>query len=158
MKGSFMYITNNFVHGAAQEVHRQGAGPLSVSDLCSAWVWLTSTANGKITRNDLLSVAACIVGANDTFLRYRTTPVYFAGGGSAASHDVLEDAMDRWLVEFNELLDKPGMNLGLTDQIIKQFLYLHPFEDGNGRMAWLLRNFALEIGHNPLPLPSYYFS
>lgn len=43
-----------------------------------------------------------------------------------------------------------------TDPIIKQLLDIHPWADGNGRTASILRNWMLGTLDDPTPLPYYY--
>lgn len=43
-----------------------------------------------------------------------------------------------------------------TDPIIKQLLDIHPWADGNGRTASILRNWMLGTMDDPTPLPYYY--
>ena len=45
-----------------------------------------------------------------------------------------------------------------VETVIKMFLDIHPFADGNGRTASILRNRMLGTLNDPTPLPFYYGS
>lgn len=59
---------------------------------------------------------------------------------------------ERWvcLAETAEVQD--------VEMIVKMFLDIHPFADGNGRTASILRNRMLGTLNDPTPLPFYYGS
>ena len=64
----------------------------------------------------------------------------------------LPSRFDRWvcLAETAEVQD--------VEMIVKMFLDIHPFADGNGRTASILRNRMLGTLNDPTPLPFYYGS
>lgn len=61
----------------------------------------------------------------------RKTPVTFKNAQSGLPADQIIPAL--------EALIQNGSHL-TTHQWIHEFLLIHPFEDGNGRVAWLLQN------------------
>lgn len=83
----------------------------------------------------------------DNYGRFRTTPVTFRDGGTAAPHADIERLM------FN--LFAYGDQLS-ADEWTKQFLWIHPFTDGNGRCAWVLYNVLNGTLDNPVPLPVFF--
>lgn len=87
--------------------------------------------------------------------QWRTTPVTFRGGGSSAHHSVIPGAMWRWVVRlpFRADIEKDPT---IVDEVIKAFLDIHPFADGNGRSAWILRTWLLDQWEEPEPLPIYF--
>jgi hypothetical protein len=85
----------------------------------------------------------------------RTSHVGFMHGGSAAPANEVRQRFFRWC----EL----AYDIGLAneyemyaDQLIKQLLDIHPWADGNGRTASILRNWMLGTLNDPTPLPYYY--
>ena len=64
----------------------------------------------------------------------------------------LPSRFERWvcLAETAEVQD--------VEMIVKMFLDIHPFADGNGRTASILRNRMLGTLNDPTPLPFYYGS
>ena len=79
---------------------------------------------------------------------YRKTPVTFRNGNTGAKADQIPRLM-------NQLCDS---NLWDTDReaFVLEFLKIHPFEDGNGRVAAILMNTP---DHRPsrrefIPVPS----
>ena len=65
--------------------------------------------------------------------------------------------MKRWLMDFNELLDKVRRPADAVDAYIRAhigFVRIHPFFDGNGRVARLVANIpVLRGGHPPIVVP-----
>ncbi len=85
----------------------------------------------------------------------RTSHVGFMHGGSAAPANEVHDRFVRWC----EL----AYDIGLANeyemyanQLINQLLDIHPWADGNGRTASILRNWMLGTLNDPTPLPYYY--
>lgn len=79
--------------------------------------------------------------------RFRATPVTFRNGGTAAHHSGIEDLLLRLYENGNFLT---------PDEWIAQFLWIHPFTDGNGRTAWVLHNLLSNSMDNPHPLPEFF--
>lgn len=105
----------------------------------------------------LLHLAQIIEPSNKG--QYRTTPVTFGhvlGGGNPS---LISTVMPSWIEFFNVTLGymEIGFQRDVTiDAVIKEFLDIHPFSDGNGRTAWLLRVWLLNQWDDPQPLPDYY--
>lgn len=102
---------------------------------------------GKLTESFILSLAESF-----GFDGYRTTPVTFATGGQAANAQTISSAMAR-LISCSPQTD----DFGEWHAWIKAFLQIHPFQDGNGRIASLLFNWAINTLDEPVPLPYYKF-
>lgn len=79
---------------------------------------------------------------------YRRVPVTFVGGGSVAPHGQIETAMERLFAQLD-----PATS---PDEFIKAFLDIHPFRDGNGRIAFVLWNWLSKTLRDPQPLPEFY--
>lgn len=92
---------------------------------------------------------------------YRKTPVTFSDGTNAVNAQNIPQAMMQWWAgvdAFSDLVGNPSASHVATvaDGLIKAFLDIHPFTDGNGRLAWLLRVWLLDQWDYPEPLPDYY--
>jgi hypothetical protein len=93
----------------------------------------------------------------------RTSHVGFMQGGSAAPAGEVRERFDRWCEFMHEYV---GSNLDgpiqdrpddeIVDRLIKTLLDIHPWADGNGRTASILRNWMLGQLDDPSPLPYYY--
>lgn len=84
-------------------------------------------------------------------LNIRTSEVGFATGGSASKAIDVKHHFFRWTELYVYAINPEHIEI-----FIKQFLDIHPFADGNGRTASILRNWMLGTMHDPQPLPYYY--
>lgn len=141
-----MIFPIHIVEFAATEVERQGDGPMDVPGMLRAWDWARDMI--VVTHDYLFAMNSAIRGMD--VIRYRTTPVRFASGGSAANPAVVNDAMNRWMDFAN------SGEADITTELVKQFLDIHPFEDGNGRVAVLLWNYYHRTLNDPTPMPDFY--
>lgn len=78
---------------------------------------------------------------------FRRTPVTFRSGGSAAAAPEIPRLIDT-------LVD--NMYQGEPAEVVKQFLWIHPFVDGNGRSAWILWNHLNGTMDEPTNLPDFF--
>lgn len=79
--------------------------------------------------------------------RMRTTPVTFLQGGTAAPAQQVPSTLNS-LVEHAEHYT--------TEEWMKEFLWIHPFTDGNGRTAWVIWNIFNGTMDNPTTLPKFF--
>lgn len=95
----------------------------------------------------------------------RTSHVGFMDGGSAAPVGEVLRHFNRWVAnlffEMNDfqcetITDYIDQDEQLVDMWIKTLLDIHPWADGNGRTASILRNWMLRTLDDPSPLPYYY--
>lgn len=90
-------------------------------------------------------------GMYGRYTNLRQTPVGFMHGGSAAPVNEVSERFFR-LMNFYD----PGFGVNDVETWIKTLLDIHPWEDGNGRTASIVRNFLLGKLYDPEPLPYYY--
>lgn len=96
------------------------------------------------------------------FSSYRHVPVSFADMSQGIPWANVPRAMEQWWSEIPAVFTHPwgGEKVHLqvvwVDNLIKDFLKIHPFVDGNGRTAWLLRVWMLNQWDDPQPLPDYF--
>lgn len=92
------------------------------------------------------------LGACFGFTWYRTTPVTFDSGGHSLNASVIPTAMPRLIENAPERCE-----FFAWFAWVKAFLDIHPFPDGNGRIASLLFNWGMGTLDEPFPLPYYKF-
>ena len=129
----------NLIKWACEEVDKQGESALSVPAFLHAWDFAHATPyplqqtisvlNGIVRGWPTNQAQAARFGAIDA---YRKTPVTFLNGNTGAKADQIPRLMD-------QLCDS---DLWDTDRqaFVLEFLKIHPFEDGNGRVAAILMN------------------
>lgn len=95
----------------------------------------------------------------------RLSEVGFINGGKATKAADVQHQFSRWcgILEFEandfggSIQDYIDGDESLCDSYIKQLLQIHPWADGNGRTASILRNWMLDTLDDPTPLPDYSF-
>lgn len=131
---------------AAQECVRQQVGLDRVAMLLNGYSYLSES--DRLDSTAVFNLAEVIEPSNRGLLR--RTPVTFQNGGSSASPDVIVSA-------FQSLMNnQPDPNDFDIDNWIQQFLWVHPFTDGNGRTAWVLWNWFRNTMDSPLTLPNFF--
>lgn len=133
----------------SDEVERQGDPPSFVYHMARAWnaLVIISMVKNTLNETDIMEIGALV--KNRDVERYRNTPVTFASGGHASNPAVIYRSMESLMANMGDLS---------PDEFAFEFLKIHPFEDGNGRVASLVRNFMLGTLIDPSPLPYYDFS
>lgn len=101
----------------------------------------------KPTLRDVLSMAASI--EPKTKGQLRTTPITFTNGGSAAPASTVVDTINHL---FDILAEHDDID---ADEFCRTFESIHPFIDGNGRVAWLIRTWLTNTWDFPQRLPVY---
>src|SRR6185436_20934149 len=144
---------------AADEAIRQKVGIKGFADLLKAYELASHmSAYGTLQELDVLAIAARVNGLD--LIDYRHTPVTFPNMTVAPHHSIIPNAMRSMfaLVKFIGSSHPDDANVidSTVDGWIKNFLDIHPFIDGNGRTAWILRTWLLNQWDYPFPLPNYY--
>ena len=145
-------VSNAVRRAAETECAHQQVGADALARLLDAHqltVGLAATRPLPST-DDALTLAAIVEPAPGNSDILRSTPVVFAGGGGAAPASQVGPALDRIFELLDETTD--------PDEFTRAFLLIHPFRDGNGRVAWLLLNWLRGTLDNPVPLPDFDFS
>lgn len=134
------------VNYCAAECERQHTSPVSVGHMFFAW-YLADGFTGPVRESGIFLIENAV---NDRALSfgYRRTAVSFASGGRAADWQEVPRLMGNLLAAQDTLT---------PDEFAKEFLDIHPFEDGNGRTASLLWNYLRGTIQSPDMLPEFDF-
>ena len=142
------YDYETIVAACKVEADRQLVGPEEHQALVHAYITAMTFMphhRSHIDMDELLLLAR-IIEPTDNAEGFRKTPVIFKDISMGLTPDLIEDTL--WVLINNQ------QNM-TTDQIIKELLDIHPFRDGNGRLAFIYYNLMEDIC-NPQPLPDYY--
>lgn len=94
---------------------------------------------------------------DDNKVDYRLVPAMFNQGIPAVTASLIPIAMSNLGTELEKhYLPAKPVERELVDFLVKEFLLIHPFTDGNGRIASLIWNFLLRQLDDPKPMP-YFF-
>ena len=141
-----MYNYNaNLIKWACEEVDKQGESAVSVPGFLRGWNYIHTAPHPVEQAISILNGIvrgwpdshesqqyAAVEAYRKTVEAYRKTPVTFVNGNTGAKADQIPRLM-------NQLCDS---DLWDTDReaFVLEFLKIHPFEDGNGRVAAILIN------------------
>ena len=139
---------------AAAECVRQGVTdigrwelpePGALVGLLRAYDYAWSHQHSLPTLDDILYIGTMIHPPNQR--RLRIVPITFSNGALAPHYSLVPGLMHTLM----------GFQSTATPyEWVKEFLDIHPFEDGNGRTAWVLLNWLkIQLNH-PEPLPYFY--
>jgi hypothetical protein len=137
----------------AHETERQSGTIREALGMCRAWRDWSDRKPGLVTESMLMGAASFINGQTG----YRKVPAVFDQGMPALEASLIPRAMGN-LFEYVER-ETPGYALSVNDfadYVTKEFLLIHPFADGNGRVGSLLWNFLRGTINDPEPMP-YFF-
>lgn len=133
---------------AAIECDRQQVGLYELARLIDAyafvrehWVSLYEFGIGHV-----LQLGAMVDAERSNKLR--TTPVTFRNGGTSAPADLVYDLL-------RDRINNLNHGDCTVEEFIREFLWIHPFEDGNGRVAWILQNWLNKTMDKPDTLKEY---
>ncbi len=127
------------------ECVRQGVGVDAVGRLLVAYNYALDRAAQLPTEHDVLEIAKLV----DPWTQgtYRSTPVTFDDGGSGTDWREVPDAMHRLFGALDFGAEPAG--------VVRSFLRIHSFTDGNGRLAFVLYNWSNQTLLSPAPLPAF---
>ena len=116
---------------------------------CHAYDHAQETSGRFPTEDQICAIAAMIEPKRAQ--GYRVTPVYFTDLSMGMHHDLIPAAMES-LIE-----SLPTINgIEQIDEVVKHFFVIHPFRDGNGRTAFILRTWLMGNWDYPERLPDYF--
>lgn len=150
----------NVLDYIAHETERQSGTVREGLGMYGAWQYAKSIYDEgfPLGENALCHMVKCINGIEG----YRNTPVFFRSGGHAVNYMSIPRAM----AALSEALRNPALGMSqnrghenfinVPDTLTKEFLSIHPFADGNGRVGSLMWNFLRGSLADPEPMP-YFF-
>lgn len=149
-------------NACAVECERQQVGVYELAQLIRAYHHVSQT-NGLFHDPYTVKAIGKIVEPITNRNGFRYTPVTFRNGGTSANPteiprlmETLCKGINEFKTEDGELEFSPSLRMSAIDFLVKQFLWIHPFADGNGRVGFLLFNYLNGTLDNPKPLPDYF--
>lgn len=130
---------------AAAECVRQGVDLHALTNLLSGYEHAYRMRNRLPTVESVVTLGS-LIEPDRNHNGFRVVPVTFANLTTAVEPRLVPGAVDRMM----RFLDWHA------DGVAKAFLDVHPFIDGNGRVAWILLNWIDRTLDDPRPLPEYY--
>lgn len=135
----------------ARECERQEVGLIELSYLIDAYrCALEATCDDEVPTLGLVLGLAMKIEPIKNRQGYRTVPVTFSDGGGSAHYTTIAEAMQKMFTWMDEDTD--------ADEFVKAFLRVHPFIDGNGRVAFIIYNWLNGTLLQPVELPNYFGS
>jgi len=131
----------------AVECKRQMVGLPELGFLLEAYNWLYNYTD-RVTV-ETFEILGSFVEPGKNRNGFRRVPVTFANGGSSAN----ASDIPRLMISLRDGIADLGQ-FGVNE-IVRQFLWIHPFADGNGRVGFLLYNYLQGTLDSPLALPDY---
>ena len=132
----------------ARECVRQQTDLAAVSRLIQAYCFALDGERDGLPTLFSIHAMAGLIEPTLTAKGYRTIPVVFEDGGASADPSTIGPGMIRIFENLDADTD--------PDEFVKAFLHIHPFVDGNGRIAFILYNWLRHTLCEPDPLPNYF--
>lgn len=132
---------------AGQEATRQQTDLVGLVRLLDAYQWAYVNRYETLNKHWLGAVAQRIESERNYHGRYRCTPVTFANFGDSANSQLIPELID---AHCKNRKDIP------VERWVKELGWIHPFQDGNGRLMWIVRTRLTDTWASPEPLPNYF--
>jgi len=129
------------------ECDRQHVGEVEHKQLIEAYHYMLKQHYNYRTISivDILTLSSIVEPIKAKL--FRQTPVTFTNGNIGLSPELILNALNGLLANIQQLE---------VDEFVKEFLIIHPFQDGNGRTAFLLYNLLSRNRGYPVALPDYF--
>lgn len=136
----------------AYECDRQHVGLDRREFLYDAYreAYLLATAGELPTMATVTRLAGMLEPSNGG--RLRVTPVTFSNGGGSTDAALIPRALGQLVEAVDQFTDSEED----VHYWVKEFLWIHPFSDGNGRTGFLLYNWLRRTMLKPAQMP-YFF-
>lgn len=143
-------ITLEILKYIAEEVERQGDGPVAVYDMARAWTDAMEMKRGHVigsgpTLRDIERWGQLIAPQKNMF-GYRKGLVSIGG--------VTKKPWPMYLHDLEALVANP--RLLTPEEMYYNFELIHPFNDGNGRTGKILFNYLKGTLHTPEMPPNFF--
>lgn len=134
------------VRFCAEEVERQGRTAIQVPGMVEAWLDARTVRpfQDKIYEDDILRWASMIEDCNQR--GYRSVAVRV--GNRLCPNPLVVPNMMKRLFEYQDNMT--------PEEITKEFLDIHPFLDGNGRVSAILYCYVLDRLDSPTRAPDFW--
>lgn len=154
-------------NACAVECERQQVGLTELSWLIEAYsnlhFYVNHAQNPILSLDHFLSLGKTVEMLNSR--GFRNTPVTFGNGGSSAPASEIPRLMEQLVENIHAFVADPPAKVAphssavshedLARALTKEFLWVHPFVDGNGRLGFLLYNYLMGTLDQPLALPDF---
>lgn len=151
-------------NACAVECVRQKVGLREVGYLLNAYDWLAdkNTTWGMFFSGPMpldisdFDILGATVEPQKNRRGFRNTPVTFQNGGSSCHPQRIREKMTDLVNLINNGRDDYKEHPEtFARRVTAEFLWIHPFNDGNGRVGFMLWNYLMETLDNPVALPDF---
>lgn len=143
----------------AYETERQHGTMAEAVGMYKAWEYgMRDWSFSRPTETHMKGMAGLIKVEPGYFQDYRKVPAVFNQGSPALEASIIPNAMEslfKYIAESSAKSEGVSVD-AFADYVVCEFLEIHPFADGNGRVGSLLWNWLRGTLSDPEPMP-YFF-